>query len=109
MESSSPAAASVSPVAPPSAEPVTPRAEVWQGMYRTAVIPPELVERMRANSHGMRLLVLSEDWCSDCFSAVPLIARLAAAAGIDRIVDGAAACDETGTNESERRDRATVE
>ena len=71
------------PEFPAYLESVTQHAEVWQGMYRTAVIPPELVERMRANSHGMRLLILSEDWCSDCFSAVPLIARLAVAAGIE--------------------------
>ena len=62
---------------------VTQHAELWQGMYRTAVIPPEVVDRLRAISGDMRLLVLSEDWCSDCFSAVPLIARLADAAGVE--------------------------
>ena len=62
---------------------VTQHAELWQAMYRTATIPSELVERMRANAGDMRLLILSEDWCSDCFSAVPLIARLAEAAGVE--------------------------
>ena len=52
-------------------------------MYRTAVVPADLVERLRKVGGGMRLLVLSEDWCSDCFSAVPLVARLAEAAGVD--------------------------
>lgn len=64
-------------------ESVTQHGELWQGMYRTAVIAPELVERMRRNSQEVRLLVLSEDWCSDCFSAIPLIARLADAAGTE--------------------------
>ena len=62
---------------------VAQHAELWQAMYRTAVVPPELVARMRAVAGDMRLLVLSEDWCSDCFSAVPLIARLADAAGME--------------------------
>jgi hypothetical protein len=78
-----PARYDVAPDFPAYLASVTQHAELWQSMYRTAVMPPELVERMRANSLGMRLLVLSEDWCSDCFSAVPLIARLAAAAGIE--------------------------
>ena len=62
---------------------VTKNAEVWQAMYRTASVAPELVERLRAVASDLRLLLLSEDWCSDCFSAVPLIARLADAAGIE--------------------------
>jgi thiol-disulfide isomerase/thioredoxin len=78
-----PARYDAAPRFPAYLESVTQHAEFWQGMYRTAVIPSEVVERMRANSDGMRLLVLSEDWCSDCFSAVPLIARLAEAAGVE--------------------------
>jgi thiol-disulfide isomerase/thioredoxin len=38
---------------------------------------------MRGVAPSVRLLALSEDWCSDCFSTVPIIARLAEGAGID--------------------------
>jgi thiol-disulfide isomerase/thioredoxin len=62
---------------------VTRNPDVWQGMYRTAAVPGDVVERLRSAGGDVRLLVLSEDWCSDCFSAVPLIARLAEAAGVD--------------------------
>ncbi len=62
---------------------VTKNADVWQAMYRTAYVPPDVVERLRRSAREMRLLLLSEDWCSDCFSAVPLIARLTDAAGTE--------------------------
>lgn len=61
---------------------VTKYAEMWQALYRTAVVPREAIEKMRAASR-LRLLVVSEDWCSDCFSTVPIIARLAEGAGVD--------------------------
>lgn len=62
---------------------VTKHAELWQALYRTAVVSPEAIERMRGAAPSVRLLVLSEDWCSDCFSTVPIIARLAEHAGMD--------------------------
>jgi thiol-disulfide isomerase/thioredoxin len=62
---------------------VTRHAELWQALYRTAVVPPEAIQRMRGVAPSVRLLVLSEDWCSDCFSTVPIIARLAEGAGMD--------------------------
>lgn len=62
---------------------VTKHAEMWQALYRTANVSPESIERMRGAVPSVRLLVLSEDWCSDCFSTVPIIARLAESAGID--------------------------
>jgi thiol-disulfide isomerase/thioredoxin len=62
---------------------VTKHAELWQALYRTAVVSAEAIERMRGAAASVRLLVLSEDWCSDCFSTVPLIARLAENAGMD--------------------------
>lgn len=64
-------------------ETVTKYQELWHGMYRTAVVPPGTVDRLSRASGEMQLLVLSEDWCSDCFSVVPLIARLAEDAGIE--------------------------
>jgi thiol-disulfide isomerase/thioredoxin len=62
---------------------VTKHAELWQALYRTAVVSSEAIERMRRAAPSVRLLVLSEDWCSDCFSTVPIIARLAENAGMD--------------------------
>lgn len=62
---------------------VTKHAELWQALHRTAAVSPEAIERMRSAAPSVRLLVLSEDWCSDCFSTVPNIARLAEHAGMD--------------------------
>jgi len=62
---------------------VTKHAELWQALYRTATVSSEAIESMRGAAASVRLLVLSEDWCSDCFSTVPIIARLAENAGMD--------------------------
>jgi thiol-disulfide isomerase/thioredoxin len=62
---------------------VTKHAELWQALYRTAAVSPEAIENMRRAAASVRLLVLSEDWCSDCFSTVPVIARVAENAGMD--------------------------
>jgi thiol-disulfide isomerase/thioredoxin len=78
-----PARYEAAPRFPAYLESVTEYQELWQGMYRTAVVPPDAVDRLRALTGDLRLLVLSEDWCSDCFSVVPLIARLAEASGVD--------------------------
>ena len=63
-------------------------AEIWQALARTAAVAPEAVERLRALASSLKLLVLSEDWCSDCFSTVPVVARLAELAGVDLRVLG---------------------
>ena len=62
---------------------VTKHAEMWQALYRTATVSSDAVARMRTASPSLRILVLSEDWCSDCFSTVPIIARLAEGAGVE--------------------------
>ena len=62
---------------------VTKNAELWQGLFRTAVVAPDAVDRLRNTASRVRLLALSEDWCSDCFSTLPIIARLADAAGVE--------------------------
>jgi hypothetical protein len=62
---------------------VVKHAELWNGMYRTAMPTGHDVERLR-NVHGTwRFLALSEDWCSDAVSTLPIMARLAEQAGID--------------------------
>jgi len=57
--------------------------ELWQGVYRTLVVPADAPERLRNVTGQWRLLALSEDWCGDCVSTLPLIARLAELSGID--------------------------
>lgn len=69
-------------------------AELWHGVYRTSVVEPDAVERFRRAAAGLRLLVLSEDWCGDCVSVVPVIARLAEQAGVDLRVLGRDANDD---------------
>ena len=60
-------------------------------------VPPALVERFRQAGKGLRLLVITADWCPDSLHSVPYIAKLASGAGVDlRLVDfktGKAAMD----------------
>jgi hypothetical protein len=48
--------------------------ELWAGMHRLARIP-EWAAAAAAASPPRRLLVLAEDWCTDGFSTVPVLAR----------------------------------
>jgi hypothetical protein len=56
-------------------------AEFWHGAWRTASVPGDLVARAAALATPWNLLVLSEDWCGDAVQALPVLARLAEAAG----------------------------
>lgn len=67
---------------------VVKNAELWHGMYRTAGVSTEAIERLRRTGSGFRLLALSEDWCGDCVSTLPIIARLTEQAGVDLRVLG---------------------
>jgi thiol-disulfide isomerase/thioredoxin len=58
-------------------------AELWVGLYRTAAVPDGMVERLGHVSGTWRLVALSEDWCGDCVSTLPIIARLAERARLD--------------------------
>lgn len=58
-------------------------ADLWHGMSRTASVPPDSIERLKAQGGHWRLLVLSADWCGDCVSCLPIIARLADGAGLE--------------------------
>lgn len=53
------------------------KGDLWRALYRTLPLPEDLVERARAIAGNWRLLLLSEDWCSDAVSSLPLVARLA--------------------------------
>ena len=65
------------------AESVVNHAELWKGMCRTAAPNALDVERLRSIPGEWRFLALSEDWCSDAVSTLPLMARLAEQAGMD--------------------------
>jgi thiol-disulfide isomerase/thioredoxin len=71
------------PLFPAYLDSVVKLAELWQGMTRTAAVSAESVDRLRAVPGEWRLLALSEDWCGDCVSTLPMIARLAEQAGMD--------------------------
>lgn len=58
-------------------------ADLWSGLYRTASVPAEAIEAARQDGAGFRLLALSEDWCGDAVSTLPVAARLAEGAGLD--------------------------
>jgi thiol-disulfide isomerase/thioredoxin len=62
---------------------VVKNAELWHGVYRTSGVSPEAIERLRGAGSRFRLLTLCEDWCGDCVSTVPIIARLTEQAGVD--------------------------
>lgn len=51
-------------------------------------VPPGLVERFRLAGDGLRLLVITADWCPDSLHSVPYIAKLAGGAGVElRLID----------------------
>lgn len=62
--------------------------DLWEKNAARAGSSPSLVNRLKRVSDGLRVLVVSEDWCADSVHTVPYIATLAAAAGVDlRVVD----------------------
>lgn len=51
-------------------------------------VPPGLVERFKRAGDGLRLLVITADWCGDSVHSVPYIVTLASRAGVElRVVD----------------------
>jgi len=51
--------------------------ELWNSIYRRAVLEPEAVERVKQIEHRFHLLILNEDWCGDSVNILPYVARLA--------------------------------
>jgi hypothetical protein len=65
--------------------------ERWTANTARATVPPALAARFAAVAHGLRLLIVAQDWCLDSVNTVPYIARLAASAGVPvHVVDRAA-------------------
>ena len=62
---------------------VVKNAELWKGVHRTAAVDDHQVGRLRAAAGPMRLLALSEDWCMDAVSTLPVVGRLAEQAGVE--------------------------
>lgn len=54
--------------------------ELWEGVYRKAVVPQWAIERASALEGAWKLLVVGEDWCGDASNTIPVLARLAEAA-----------------------------
>ena len=52
------------------------RRDEWRAHYNDATVTPDLITRMRALPEKRRLLIVTEDWCSDSANTVPYIARL---------------------------------
>lgn len=54
--------------------------DLWTGMYTRTKTPEWALEEMRRIGGEWKLLVISEDWCGDASSIVPVVARFAEAA-----------------------------
>ncbi len=54
---------------------------LWNGLYEHSEIPEDAVIRLKNLPGKRHVLVLAEDWCGDAASIVPILARMADAAG----------------------------
>ncbi len=50
--------------------------ELWNAIYKRAVLPPDLADRATAIARRWSLLVLSEAWCGDSVNLLPFVSRL---------------------------------
>jgi hypothetical protein len=57
--------------------------ELWRDVWDRVRLPEELVRAARAVGGRWHLVALSEDWCGDAVNTLPVVARLARAAGWD--------------------------
>ncbi|MBI4539180.1 MAG: thioredoxin family protein [Gemmatimonadetes bacterium] len=55
--------------------------DMWHAMARRALHVQQAADRIRVLPGRWRLLALGEDWCGDAVNTLPVIARLAEAAG----------------------------
>jgi hypothetical protein len=69
-------------------ENVSAQRELWLDTDAAATAPLEFIERAKAASHGLQLVIVAEDWCPDSVYTVPYVARLARSSSIPlRILD----------------------
>jgi hypothetical protein len=57
--------------------------ELWRGVYQRVRLPDDVVAEARSLGDDWHLVALSEDWCGDAANTLPVVARLAEAAGWD--------------------------
>ena len=50
--------------------------DLWNALYKRAIVPENLVARAQRIQKPWHLLVLSEDWCGDSINILPLVAKL---------------------------------
>lgn len=50
--------------------------DLWNAIYRRAVLDEDSLRRARAIEHPFHFLVVNEDWCGDSVNILPHIARL---------------------------------
>lgn len=55
--------------------------DLWHTVYERARVPDDVLEEARRIPGPFHLLALSEDWCGDAVNTLPVVARLAEAAG----------------------------
>jgi hypothetical protein len=65
--------------------------EVWLKNASRTDIPPDAVNRLKHVRDGLRVLMVTEDWCVDSVHTVPYLANLATAAGVEVRIIGRAA------------------
>ncbi len=66
----------------------TAQRDVWLRAASQSDVDPQAVAQLTRVGKGLRLLIVSEDWCVDSAHTVPYVAKLAAAAGVElKIVD----------------------
>jgi hypothetical protein len=64
-------------------ESVEKNADLWRSVYQRVRLPEDFVQEARAIPGAWHLVALSEDWCGDAVNTLPVVARLAEAAGWD--------------------------
>ena len=50
--------------------------QLWEGVWKRAIVPGDLLTRAMNVPGPWHLLVLSADWCGDASNTVPVLARL---------------------------------
>ena len=51
--------------------------ELWRAVYNRVRLPEDLVSEARSVPGHWHLVALSEDWCGDAMSTLPVVARFA--------------------------------
>ncbi len=62
----------------------TAQRDAWRKTTADATLSPDMVERFKRASAGLRVLIVAEDWCPDSVNVVPYIAALASSVSAPR-------------------------